>query len=417
MLARNLSNAAEHSANATQGRGHGPMHWASAVSERVDTRAAVEEAALVLLAGSSRPPDLVIVFVSVHHASRYSQLGEWVRAALGDAHFVGASAAGVIGDGRELEGREALSLTAAWLPGTQIHTTHLAQLPSDDSPDAWSRSIGVPRASSPCFLVLADPFNCDTDRLLRALDATYPRAKTVGGQASGVVSERSTALFHGTKLLRGGALIVALEGALELNTVVAQGCRPVGDPLIVTRSRGNVIQEFNAGKPADVLRALHARLDARDLALFDSSLFLGVEMVDKRGSYGAGDFLVRNILGVDRESGAMATDARLGEYQVVQFHMRDCDAAAQDVVQRLREFAGSDAASRVRGALLFSCVGRGERLFGTANHDSDAFRKRVAPVSLSGFFCNGEIGPVAGKTFVHGYTSVFALFSEPAGPR
>ncbi|HEX7481772.1 MAG TPA: FIST N-terminal domain-containing protein [Polyangiales bacterium] len=404
--------AASHRGPAAEGSGKSGMRWASAVSERVDTRAALEEAVSAVLAGSDRSPDLVLAFVSAHHAPAYESLYAWLREAVGEALFVGTSAAGVIGAGRELEGREALSLTAAWLPDTLVRSVHLRQLPDDDNPHSWSRTLGVPLSAAPCFLVLADPGSCDSDRLLRCLDTAFPRSVKIGGLMSGGEGKQTPALLHGSRVERGGALLLMLDGPIELTTIVAQGCRPVGEPLIVTRSRGNIIQELNAGKPADVLRGLHARLPTRDLALFDSSLFLGLAMTDKRGSYEAGDFLIRNILGVDRESGAMATDARLGEYQVVQFHMRDRESAAQDLAQRLRQFARSDAAARARGALVFSCVGRGERLYGVADHDSDVFQRRVGAASLAGCFCNGEIGPVAGKTFVHGYTSVFAVFSE-----
>jgi small ligand-binding sensory domain FIST len=120
--------------------------------------------------------------------------------------------------------------------------------------------------------------------------------------------------------------------------------------------------------------------------------------------------LIRNILGIDPESGAMAVDTAIEAYQVVQFHLRDPETAAADLSQRLREFARSDVPPRMCGALLFAGAGRGERLFGVADHDSDAFTRRVGPVSLSGFFCNGEIGPAGGKTRLHGCTSVFAVF-------
>jgi small ligand-binding sensory domain FIST len=225
--------------------------------------------------------------------------------------------------------------------------------------------------------------------------------------------ERPAALLVGDRVHHGGALLCTLEGECELLTLVAQGCRPVGQQFIVTRSRGNVIQELNAGKPTEVLRKLYDGLDAHDHALFNTSLFIGVERGSKHGRFEHGDFLIRNVLGIDPEAGAMATDVRLGEYQVVQFHLRDRDAAAQDLVRHLRAPALAATASRARGALLFSCVGRGERLYGVPNHDTDAFLKRLGPMSVSGMFCNGEIGPVGGKTFVHGHTSVFGVFSEP----
>jgi small ligand-binding sensory domain FIST len=145
-------------------------------------------------------------------------------------------------------------------------------------------------------------------------------------------------------------------------------------------------------------------------------MFLGVDLgsQDKRSRYGQGDFLIRTILGIDPESGALAVDAKVETYQVVQFHMRDSESASADLSERLREFSRSEFASQIRGALMFSCVGRGERLFGAPNHDSDAFTKRIGPFPLAGFFSNGELGPVGERSCLHGYTSVFAVFCDPA---
>jgi small ligand-binding sensory domain FIST len=315
----------------------------------------------------------------------------------------------VIGGGCELEGREAVAITAGWLPGAQLRVRHLEE-GIQPLEEAWVECLDL-IAGEPCqFVLLVDPLTCDVEQLLHSLDAAFPSGCKVGGLASASAGDQPSALFAGTEVHHGGALIVSFQGAYELQTVVSQGCRPVGEPFIVTRARGNVIKELNAGRPAEVLRKVYEGMSARDHSLFNTSLFLGVGLGENRSRYERGDFVVRNILGIDPESGALATDCRIDTYQVVQFHMRDRESAAQDLTQRLRELMRSDDATRIRGALLFSCLGRGERLFGTANHDSDSFAKRVGPVSLAGFFSNGEIGPVGGKTCLHGYTSVFALF-------
>jgi len=387
------------------------MEWVSAVSERVDTREAVREAALALMSDHDRPPDLVLAFVSPHHAASYRELPGWVYEALRPGVFAGCSAAGVIGGGRELENREALSLTAAWLPGSQVSLAHVEVNP--DSPESvWPKLLETAPREASCLLTLVDPFSFDAEGLLDGLDRAYPNTCKLGGLVGGAADRRATALFAGPDRLHEGALVLALTGPWELRTVVAQGCRPVGEPFIVTRARGNVIRELNAGKPAEVLRKLYEVMTPRDHALFNTSLFLGIDMGDQRSRYGAGDFLIRNVLGIDPESGAMAIDARVRDYQVVQFHLRDNEASAQDLIQRLRALTAAQPSEQIRGALLVSCLGRGERLYGMPNHDSDTFAQRVSPVSLSGFFSNGEIGPVGPKTYLHGYTSVFALFCD-----
>jgi len=391
------------------------MHWASAVSERVDTYTAVKEAAAALLSARSEPPDLVFVFVSRHHAGAFDRISDWVREELGEAVLAGCSAAGVVGGGHEFEGREALALIAGWLPGVQVRVGHVAEfLPA--TTDEWVELLEIDPAQKTQFLLFADAVTCDIDVVLHSLDSSFPNMTKAGGLANAGTSDQPSTLFAHGDALEGGALVVALQGQCELRTVIAQGCRPVGEPLIVTRAKDNVIRELNAGRPAEVLRRIYDKMNARDLALFNTSMFLGVDLgsEDKRSRYGRGDFLIRNILGIDPERGALAVDARVQTYQVVQFHMRDRESAAADLTECLRELARSDYAPNIRGALLFSCVGRGERLFGTPNHDSDAFARRVGPVPLAGFFSNGEIGPVGNRSCVHGYTSVFAVFCEPS---
>jgi small ligand-binding sensory domain FIST len=388
------------------------MEWASAVSERVDTREAVREAAIALRADRARPPDLVLAFVSPHHAANYARVAGWVYEYLQPGTFAGCSAAGVIGGGRELENREALSLTAAWLPDTKVCLAYLEHTP--EAPEAiWPALLETPSPDEVSALItLVDPYSFDAESLLEGLDRVYPGTSKLGGLVSGGAENRAPALFTGDDVHREGALVLALTGDWDLKTIVAQGCRPVGEPYIVTRARGNVIRELNAGKPAEVLRRVYDNMNARDHSLFNTSLFLGIDMGDQRSRYGAGDFLIRNVLGIDPDSGAMAIDARVRDYQVVQFHLRDNEASAHDLTQRLRALTTAQSPESIRGALLFSCLGRGERLYGIPNHDSDAFAQRVSPASLSGFFGNGEIGPVGPRTYLHGYTSVFAVFCD-----
>ncbi|HEY2735487.1 MAG TPA: FIST N-terminal domain-containing protein [Polyangiales bacterium] len=386
------------------------MQWASAASGRVDSRTAVKEALRTLMVDRDGPPELLLLFASLHHAEAFEEMLDCLREELPNAVVVGCSAGGVIGGGSELEGREAISLTAGWLPDTRVRALHM-QAPVDEADRAgWIDRFGL-EGDEPCqFLLIVDPNTFEVDQLLENLDAAFPESCKVGGLASGGSSDKPCVLFEGGLAHRGGVIVVSFQGATEVHAVVSQGCRPVGEPFIVTRSVGNVIKELNSGKPAEVLRKVYDGMNARDHALFNTSLFLGIGVGENRSRYQSGDFLIRNILGIDPESGAMAVDTAIEAYQVVQFHLRDPETAAADLSQRLRELARTDVPPRMRGTLLFAGAGRGERLFGVADHDSDAFTRRVGPISLSGFFCNGEIGPAAGKTRLHGCTSVFAVF-------
>jgi small ligand-binding sensory domain FIST len=179
--------------------------------------------------------------------------------------------------------------------------------------------------------------------------------------------------------------------------------------MFVTRCDRNIIWQLDGMAPLEVLQRLHARLDERDKDLFRHSLFLGIAMSENREEYRAGDFLIRNLAGVDSSSGALAIGALLEENCIVQFHLRDAETSGEEVETLLHRHR-AESAAKPSGALLFSCLGRGQFLYGHPDHDTNVFRREIGEVPLGGFFCNGEIGPVQGTTFLHGYTSAFGLF-------
>ena len=201
-----------------------------------------------------------------------------------------------------------------------------------------------------------------------------------------------------------------MAGNVEVDPVVAQGCRPIGEPMFVTRSQGGVLLELDGKPAAAVLHDLYERAEEKDRKLFRRALCMGIVMRRAQQEYRSGDFLIRNLIGLDEESGAVAVAAEVEENQVVQFHVRDARASAKDLDEVLAGYASCAAEQRPQGALLFSCVGRGMALYGRPDHDTGIFRAHLGEVPLGGFFCNGEIGVVQGRTFLHGYTSSFALF-------
>ena len=390
------------------------MRWASALSRNERTPEAVAEAADEVRRGlSGAPADLVVAFVSPHHLDGASGLPAQVAAALPGALVAGCTGGGIIGAGHEVEDAPALSLTAASLPGVRLTPFHLDQheLPDGADPQEWRETIDVDPATRPHFLLLADPLTIDAASLVGGLDAAYPSASKVGGLASGGPVPGANRVFLEETAHRGGAVGVALSGNVLVETIVAQGCRPVGKPMIATRCQGNVLQEVDGRPPIEVLRELYPTLPPRDQELFRHSLFLGIEMRDSV-EYREGDLLVRNLMGMDSKTGALVVGSMLRPMQVVQFLLRDARTAEEDLSRMLDRSAAR--AHPPKGALLFSCLGRGAHLFGRPDHDTDLFRSKVGAVPLGGFFCNGEIGPVGGTTFLHGYTSAFALFREAA---
>jgi small ligand-binding sensory domain FIST len=208
---------------------------------------------------------------------------------------------------------------------------------------------------------------------------------------------------------------VALTGDIAVDTIVAQGCRPIGRPMLVTRCDGGLLEELDQRPPLQALAEIHGTLGQRDRELMRHSLFLGLEMREERVEYQPGELLVRNIVAADERTGALGIGAELRPLQVVQFVLRDARTAEEDLRRMLARYRSSQG-DPPAGALLFSCTGRGAGLFGRPDHDTSLFQEALGPAPLGGFFCNGEIGPVGGSTFLHGYTSAFALFRAGARP-
>jgi small ligand-binding sensory domain FIST len=392
------------------------MRWASTLSRKPDAAAAFSEAASALedrLGGEV--PHLLLAFASPHHLQDADALSRLAAQRFPGALLAGCSGRGVIGDGHEAEDGPALSLTGAFLPGVACSAVHveMSTLPDADAHgDVWTSLAGVAPEAQPSFLVLADPFTIDTHALLQGLDRAYPRAPKFGGLASGGDGPGEHRLLLGTEVHRSGAIAVAFSGDIEVETVIAQGCRPIGEPMLVTRCKGGLLQELDRGAPLKVLGEIYESLGSRDRELMRHSLFLGLDMREERVEYDPGELLVRNIVGADQKSGALAVGEVLHPVQAVQFVLRDAQAAEQDL-RRMLDGRRRTGRAPPAGALLFSCTGRGSGLFGRPDHDTALFEEKLGPAALGGFFCNGEIGPVGGTTFLHGYTSAFALFRSP----
>jgi small ligand-binding sensory domain FIST len=379
-------------------------------------------------------PNLGILFVSAAFASEYIRVLPLLSELLEVDVLIGCSGGGIVGGGHEIEEGPALSLSLAVLPDVALHPFYLRgnQLPDLDAPpSAWIDLVGVLPQSKPHFLLLADGFSSRISELLQGLDFAYPGAVKVGGLASGGRGPRGNALFlldartptPRRELYREGTVGLALSGNVVLDAVVAQGCRPIGDPLRVTEAEGNVILSLEGRPPLAVLQDLAERLSPSDQRLARQALFIGLLMDEFKSEPTSGDFLIRVILGIDPRVGAIAIGDRVRPGQTVQFHLRDAQTSAEDLRWALSRYCAernlqqsypAERSSQPQpdpcGALMFSCLGRGKGLYGTPNFDSQRFRELLGELPLGGFFCNGEIGPVGGSTFLHGYTSCFGIF-------
>jgi small ligand-binding sensory domain FIST len=394
------------------------LFFASAASDALEHEEAVNECLERLgeqLQG--RRADALFVFASPHHRDAYSFILESLKASLDPGCLLGCSGGGVIGGGRELEDLPGLSVTAAVLPGVRLKLMHLGDedLPGPDAPPkAWEEALGVLASDKPQFILLASPFMGKAEDLLGGLDYAFPLAHKIGGIASGLrhVSER--VLFLDGQRFHDGALLMSLCGAVRIDSLVAQGCRPVGGVYTITRCERNLIHDLDGAPALKALQRIYDVSDARTRELLQRALFVGLVTDELRVSEPKpGDYLIRNVVGSDRERGSLAVGAMLRDGQRLQFHVRDAETADEDLRKVLARFKAEQPQVKVRGALLFSCMGRGEHLFGEADHDSQAFAEAFGNSSLGGFFCNGEIGPVGSNTYIHGFTSSFGVFSEP----
>ncbi len=392
------------------------MKWASAISRKTSFDDALSECAEKIEAElGDGGVSIVFAFVTPHFAARYEKIHELVSSQLRPEYFVGCSGGGVIGGFEEVERLPAVSLIAARLPDVEIKPFHISGvLPDlDGPPDAWEGLMGVAPEEEPQFIVLADPFSVRSETLLSGLDYAFPNSPKIGGLASGGTSPGLNTLFLGGEVFTEGAVGVALTGDVVVDTVVAQGCRPIGELMSVTECEGNWLHEIDGRSAFETIQALYGELDERDQRLAQTTLFVGVLMDEFADDEpGAGDFLVRNIIGGDPQRGSIAVGENLQLGMRLRFHVRDAETSAEDLRIMLGNYAESPG--EASGALLFSCVGRGEHLYGEPNFDSGLFREHIGSVPVGGFFCNGEIGPVKGSTFLHGYTSSFALFKPRA---
>jgi small ligand-binding sensory domain FIST len=405
------------------------MRWASALSLEVSLEAAVKAVVDQASQQLQAPADLGFLFISSAFASEYSRLMPLLEAALKVPVLVGCSGGGVIGtDGagltQEAEGKAALSLTLAHLPDVKVHAFHVSSsdLPDlDSSPNAWIDLIGVPVEDNPQFVLLASPTSPGISELLQGLDFAYPGATKVGGLASVNSLSGTSGLFCNRQQYEDGVVGIALSGKIVVETIVAQGCRPIGQPYRVATAERNIVTQLEeqtdsdelcglTRAPLEVLQALFEELDTPDRALAQHSLFVGIAQSAFKQQLDQGDFLIRNLLGVDPKTGAMAIGDRIRPGQRIQFHLRDADASAEDLKTLLARYPVQRGGTTPVGALMFSCMGRGEGLYEQSNFDSQLFHQYLSGVPLSGFFCNGEIGPVGSTTFLHGYTSVFGIY-------
>jgi small ligand-binding sensory domain FIST len=378
--------------------------FASALSQHPIAANAVGEAAGEILEHlDGEGCDLAVCFASTHHVGAFEDIGPALRNILEPRVLVGGTAVAVAGGPHEIEENPALTVFAARLDGATLTpvTLRVQETPDGAALTGWPSLDQSPGS----LLLFADPFTFPVDAFLQRVNRDLPGLQIIGGLASAAGSPGGNRLVLDDHVVDEGAVGVFVDGGgIEVRTLVSQGCRPIGRPYVVTRGDQNLIEELG-GKPAiERLQELAGAASEEERELLRRGLHVGLVVDEHKAEFSRGDFLVRNLLGADESSGALAVGEQISVGQTVQFHVRDAGAADEDLREML---TGVDA----EAALLFTCNGRGRHLFTVPDHDAGMVENLLGPIPLAGAFCAGEIGPVGGRNFLHGFTASLALFA------
>jgi small ligand-binding sensory domain FIST len=369
------------------------------------------ESALAPLNGVA--PDLAFLFVAPQFEEELESIVQSANANLGEGLLLGCVAGGVIGASREVEDAPAIAAWAATLPGVTIRPFALT-FEEEEEHAVFDGLEEVPTTAPDSVLVmLADPFTFPAHLLLDHLNEHAPGLPIVGGMASGGITLGRTRLIQDEDIVREGAVGAILEGAHGASALVSQGCRPVGETFAITRAERNIVFELGGQPALKRIEELYATASERDQLLMRRGLHVGQATTELKSELGRGDFVIRNLVGVDRDNGSISISDMAEIGQTIQFQVRDADSARDD----LRETLELERLSPVAGALLFSCNGRGKGLFGQPDHDVNAVREALGDIPVAGFFAAGELGPVGGRNFVHGFTASMLLFRDGSAPK
>jgi small ligand-binding sensory domain FIST len=396
------------------------MKAEAAIATGPDWRDALAQAAgqLPMLAGAD-PVDLTLLFASDAYAPEFDDLLTEVRLLTGGGALLGCSGQGIIGTGKEVEQEPALSLQVFSLPGVELTAARLE--PEDvghpGAVESWSKRFDARESEDfNAWLFFVDPFSTNGDHVVELLASGDKNVPLIGGLASGDYRRRATYVFLNDQVFRNGATGIAIGGAYTVKTIVSQGAMPIGRPWTITDVRGNHVETIGMRPALDILTETFEALSPDMQQRAQRNLLVGLAIDEYQDELQRGDFLIRNLVAIDQQSGSIAIGAypRIG--QTIQFQLRDPIAADEELKEMLLRTQMDLGDQQPVGALLCSCNGRGVGLFGEPNHDAQALLERFGAIPTAGFFCNGEIGPVGSKNFVHGFTASIALI-VPVTPK
>jgi len=356
--------------------------------------------------------DLGLVFLTPKFFPHAEAILEIIRVHAQVPLLAGCSSQALIAGAEEIEENAGISLGLYSLPGADLKAFHFTQeqVEETNSPDYWRLETGVEPEQTNGWLAFIDPFHLDSESWVRGWNEAYAPLPVMGGLASGDFSEQRTQVYLNGDVFEEGGVAISIGGDIKLASVISQGCTPIGETWTLTRVEENVIHEIGNRPAYEVLEETFSKLSPAEQKVASGNLFIGLVVNEYLEDFHRGDFLIRNLLAADEKSGSIAVGAfpRLG--QTVQFQRRSAAAAMEDMSELLMRAQQKLSNQQILGACLCSCNGRGEQLFGRPNHDAKSVQDQFGPIGLAGFFCNGEIGPVGEKSFLHGFTASLALF-------
>jgi len=357
---------------------------------------------------------LGLVFMTPRYFSQAEEILEILQVHGRIPMLAGCSSTSLICNGKEIEENAGISLGLYSLPAADIKAVHFCQSQVEECTGApyWHIENGLEADSTNGWLTFVDPFHLDSERWLQQWNEAYPGLPIVGGLASGDVSQQQTQVYLNREVHEEGGVAVSVGGEVELGSVISQGCTPIGNTWTLTGVERNVIQQIGNRPAYEVLAETFQGLSSEEQIKSRGNLFVGLVINEYLEEFHRGDFLVRNLLGADPNSGQVAVGAFPRTGQTVQFQRRDAAAATEDMHALLTRAKESFKGRTLYGGCLCNCNGRGKNLFGMPNHDAGIVQQELGPMGVTGFFCNGEIGPVGNRNFLHGYTASLALFVE-----
>jgi small ligand-binding sensory domain FIST len=387
-----------------------PAQSRAAIAEDSDWQPALDR---VLADVKSAVPivDLAFLFANSAFAQDFPTIARRTLTEIGATTLIGCSGQGVIGPMREVEGPPAISLMGMSLPGANLRSVRIepSQSQSWTQPEDWHRGTDVPPSQVNAWLLFVDPFRMDVDGLVKGLSAAYPGTPVLGGLASGNPHARQTFVFLDGESYADGAVAVAIGGAYTVKSIVSQGAEPISMPWTITDAQGHIIKSIGMRPAFEVLKEALESLPEEKQRRAQRNLLVGLAIDERRDEFRRGDFLIRNLMGADQKSGAIAVGAYPKVGQTIQFQVRDGEAADQELQLMLTRARDELGGKPPVAAVVCSCNGRGVSLFGIPDHDAKSIAENLGVTSMAGFFCNGEIGPIGNEVFVHGYTASIAL--------